>query len=297
MTMEELYRLSRRAAALGLFVSLLLAIAKVLGGLYGHSIALLSDSVHSLGDAVVSLVVLIALRWSQVPADREHPYGHTRGEAVIGSNIAMLLVASAIAVIWQAVATLTTASPQPEMYTLVIAIVSIVLKEGLFRYNVAVAERTGSLSVKASAWDHRTDVFSSLAVLTGLLLVTVGGPSWHAADHWAAVFVGLCIGWTGARLFWSSLQELLDRQAEPEVLETVRNEAMAVSGVQQIEKLFARKSGMEYLVDIHVEVNPVLSVREGHTIAHAVKDRVINRMPTVKDVLVHIEPGKAPAEP
>jgi cation diffusion facilitator family transporter len=295
MTMEELYRLSRRAAALGLMVSLLLAIAKVLGGLYGHSIALVSDSVHSLGDAVVSLVVLIALRWSQVPADREHPYGHTRGEAAIGSNIALLLVASAIAVIWEALATLATPSPQPEIYTLVIAAASIVLKEVVFRYNVAVADRTRSLSLRASAWDHRSDALSSLAVFIGLVLVLLGGPAWHAADHWAAVFVGLCIGWTGSRLFWSSLQELLDRQAEPEILEAVRKEAMAVPGVQQIEKLLARKSGMEYLVDIHVEVNPLLSVREGHAIAHAVKDRIISRMPTVKDVLVHIEPGKAPA--
>jgi len=295
MTMEELYRLSRRAAALGLMVSLLLAIAKVLGGLYGHSIALVSDSVHSLGDAVVSLVVLIALRWSQVPADREHPYGHTRGEAAIGSNIALLLVASAIAVIWEALATLATPSPQPEIYTLVIAAASIVLKEVVFRYNVAVADRTRSLSLRASAWDHRSDALSSLAVFIGLVLVLLGGPAWHAADHWAAVFVGLCIGWTGSRLFWSSLQELLDRQAEPEILEAVRKEAMAVPGVQQIEKLLARKSGIEYLVDIHVEVNPLLSVREGHAIAHAVKDRIISRMPTVKDVLVHIEPGKAPA--
>jgi cation diffusion facilitator family transporter len=293
--MEERYRLSKRAAALGLIVSLSLAIAKVLGGLYGHSIALVSDSVHSLGDAVVCAVVVIALRWSQLPADKEHPYGHTRGEAAIGSNIALLLVASAIAVIWEALATLATPSPQPEIYTLVIAAVSIVLKEGLFRYNLAVADRTGSLSVKATAWDHRTDVLSSLAVLIGLVLVMIGGPSWHAADHWAAVFVGLCIGWTGSRLFWASLQELLDRQAEPEVLATVRNEAMAVPGVQAIEKLLARKSGMEYLVDIHVEVNPLLSVREGHTIAHAVKDRIISRMPAVKDVLVHIEPGKAQA--
>jgi cation diffusion facilitator family transporter len=295
MTMEELYRLSRRAAALGLIVSLALAVAKVIGGLYGHSIALVSDSIHSLGDAVVSIVVLIALRWSQVPADKEHPYGHTRGEAVIGSNIALLLVASAVAVIWGSLATLTTPSPQPEIYTLVIAVASIVLKESVFRYNVAVADKTGSLSLKATAWEHRTDVLSSLAVFIGLVLVMLGGPAWHAADHWAAVFVGLCIGWTGSRLFWASLQELLDRQAEPEVLETVRNEALAVPGVQEIEKLLARKSGMEYLVDIHVEVNPLLSVREGHTIAHAVKDRIISRMPTVKDVLVHIEPGKAPA--
>jgi len=295
MTIEELYRLSRRAAAVGCIVSLALAIAKVIGGLYGHSIALVSDSVHSFGDSVVSLVVFIALRLSEVPADKEHPYGHTRGEAVIGSNIALLLVASAIAVIWESLATLATPSPQPELYTLVIAVASIVLKEAVFRYNAAVADKTGSMSLKATAWEHRMDVLSSLAVLIGLVLVMLGGPAWHAADHWAAVFVGLCIGWTGGRLFWSGLQELLDRQAEPEVLETVRNEAKTVPGVQEIEKLLARKSGMEYLVDIHVEVNPLLSVREGHAIAHAVKDRIISRMPTVKDVLVHIEPGNVPA--
>jgi cation diffusion facilitator family transporter len=288
---EEHYRASRKAAAWGAGVSLTLGIAKVLGGYFGHSIALLSDSVNSLGDALVSGIIFLALGWSQLPADKEHPYGHTRMEAALGSNVALLLICSAIAIIVHALWTLRTPSPTPELYTLVIAAFSVVLKEGLFRYHHAVAERTGSGAVRAAAWDHRSDALSSLAVLIALGIIELGGQSFHVVDHLGAIVVGLCVGWAGTALFWRSVQELLDRQAEPEILESVRREALTVSGVQNVEKLFVRKSGIEYLADIHVEVDPRLSVRDSHAIAHAVKDRVRFSIVQIKDVLVHIEPG------
>ena len=142
----------------------------------------------------------------------------------------------------------------------------------------------------AAAWDQRLDALSSLAVLAALALVRWGGPAWRAADHVAALLVAVVIVWAGSSLFWGGLHELMDRQADPDTLAAVRREAEAVPGVRGVEKLLVRKAGLEYLVDIHVEVDPELTVREGHAIGHAVKDRLLERLVTVKDVLVHIEP-------
>ncbi len=294
MSIEEHYRQGRRAALWTVATTLSLGAAKLAGGLLGNSVALISDAVHSLGDAVASASVLGALRWAQQPADREHPYGHTRAEAVAGSNVALLLILSALAVGYEALHTLNEPSPPPALFTLVIAGVSVVVNEGLYHYSSRTARRTGSRALLAAAWDQRLDAFGSLAVLVGLALARWG---WHAADHLAAVVVALVILWAGVSLFWGSLQELMDRQADPELLAEVRKEALAVPGVLGVEKLFVRKTGLEYLVDIHVEVDSGLTVRAGHAIGHAVKDRLVSRIVTVKDVLVHIEPAGAAGEP
>jgi cation diffusion facilitator family transporter len=288
---HDLYRLSRRAVLGGFLITLTLGLAKLAGGWFGHSAALLSDAVHSLGDALAAASVLGALHWAQQPADREHPYGHTRAEAVAGSNVALLLILSGLWVGWEAIQTMGIPSPPPAWYTVVIAAGSILLNEGLYRYSSWVARRSGSRAVLAASWDQRLDAFGSLAVLVGLALARWGGPAWHAADHIAALVVALIILWAGGNLFWGSLQELMDRQAEPAVLDQVRREAASVPGVRGVEKLLVRKTGIEYLVDIHVEVDPTITVREGHDIAHAVKDRVMQQLVAVKDVLVHIEPA------
>jgi cation diffusion facilitator family transporter len=291
LNIHDLYRQSRRAAAWGVAVTLSLGLAKLAGGVWGHSLALLSDSVHSLGDALAAASVLGALLWAQQPADREHPYGHTRAEAVAGSSVALLLVLSGLWVGWEALHGLGQPAPPPETYTLVIAAASVLLNEGLYQYSSRVARRTGSSAVLAASWDQRLDAFGSLAVLVGLALAMWGGPAWHAADHVAALAVAVVILWAGGSLYWRSVHELMDRQAEPGVLEAVRREALAVPGVAGVEKLLVRKSGLEYLVDIHVEVDPEMPVREGHAIGHAVKDRLVSNLVTVKDVLVHIEPA------
>lgn len=290
-TIEDVYSQSRRAAAVALTVTLGLGIAKLIGGWLGHSLALLSDSMHSLGDALSSASILAALWWAQQPADREHPYGHTRIETVAASNVALLLVISGLWVVWEAIRTWAEPSPTPHWYTLVIALVSAGCNEGVFRYAMSVARRTGSKAVEVAAWDQRLDVFGSLVVLIGLTVIVWGGPAWHVVDHVAALIVAGIILWAGGHLFFTSLQELMDRQAEPELLETVRRLARDVPGVRGIEKLNVRKSGLEHFVDIHVEVDADASVREGHQIGHAVKARLVSEVTSIKDVLVHIEPS------
>jgi cation diffusion facilitator family transporter len=291
-SIRELYRESRRAALAGLIVTLSLAVAKLVGGWAGHSLALLSDSVHSFGDALASAGIWGALAWAEQPPDREHPYGHMRIEGIAALTVAVLLIVSGVGVAYEAIASWHEPLPPPQWYTLPIALAGVLANEAIYRYSIAVARRTGSKAVETSAWDQRLDVVGSMVVLVGLAVATWAGPDWYIVDKISALAVALIICCAGGTLFWGSLQELMDRQADAPLLAAIRQLALAVPGVHGVEKLLARKTGLEYLVDIHVEVDPAITVHEGHAIGHSVKSRIVDSLVPVKDVLVHIEPSR-----
>jgi len=288
--LADLYRQARRAAAWGLALNVGLGTVKLAGGVFGHSFALLSDAAHSLVDALISTTLLGALVLAQRPPDPEHPYGHSRLENVAGLCVSILMLSLALGIVWEAIRSVPSEHPSPHGYTLAIAAFGALFQEGLFHYARGVARRTGSSALLATAWDYRLDALGSLVVLAGVALARWGGPSWHWADHAAAATVAVTVLWVGGNLFRDNVQDLMDRQAEPAVLQAVRREALDVDGVLGVEKLRVRKTGLEYLVDIHVEVDPEQTVREGHAIAHAVKDRIVRSIAPVRDVLVHVEP-------
>jgi cation diffusion facilitator family transporter len=273
-------------------------VLKLVGGIFAASFALMADAVNSLGDAVTSLVVLYALRVAQKPPDKEHPYGHARAEAVAGSSVALVIILSALVVGYEAIRRLGIEHGAPPAWALWIAAVNVVVKEGLFRYKAAVGRRTGSSALLAHAWDHRSDALCSAAVLIGLAIVRWGGPDYAWADEVAALVVVLAILWSGAHLFRHSAHELLDAQADDLLLARIRESARIVPGVEEVEKLWVRKAGLEYLADIHIEVQPRISVEEGHRIAHEVKDKLMGSFDNLRHVLVHIEPhGVLPPTP
>lgn len=284
------YTVATRAAILGLLVNLLLGVVKLIGGILGSSFALISDAVNSLGDVFMSLVVVFALRVAQRPPDDEHPYGHTRAEAIAGSNVALLVIVSALLVGWEAIQRIRIQHHLPPFWTLWIAGANVLIKEGLYRWNYRIGKRTRSSVVIASAWDHRSDAFCSLAVLIGLGIVRWGGESWIGADEVAALVVVAAIIWSAAQLFRSSASELMDVQADEELVTEIRQAAETVSEVQVVETLWVRKSGLEYFADIHIEVDENLTVAAGHEIGHRVKDHLIQQFPMLRDVLVHLEP-------
>lgn len=275
---------------LGLGVNLVLGIVKLIGGILGASFALISDAVNSLGDVFMSLVVLFALRVAQRPPDAEHPYGHTRAEAIAGSNVALLVIVSALLVGWEALERADAVHQVPPVWTLWIAGANVLIKEVLYRYSMRIGRQMRSSVVAASAWDHRSDAFCSLAVLVGLLVVRWGGPQWVGADKAAALVVVAAIIWSGVGLFRRAASELMDVQADDELVQKVRAAAEAVPQVMAVEKLWVRKSGIEYFADIHIEVEQSLSVAEGHRIGHRVKDQLLEAFPPLRDVLVHLEP-------
>jgi cation diffusion facilitator family transporter len=287
---QPLYRSAIRAALLGLGINLALAIVKLLGGIIGRSFALVADAVNSLGDTLTSLVTLAALWYAQQPPDDEHPYGHTRAEAVAGAYVAILILGSALVIAWEVLSRVATEHELPAIWTLWIAGTNVVIKEALYWYKRNVGKRTGSTAMIANAWDHRSDALCSSAVLAGLTVVRVAGPDYAWVDEAAAMVVVAAILWSGGRLLTSSTSELLDPQADAEVVHQVREAAEAVPGVQAVEKLWVRKTGIEYLVDAHIQVDAEMTVEEGHRIGHLVKDQLVARFARIRDVLVHLEP-------
>ncbi len=297
---RELYRDAMCAAWLGLLVNIVLGVSKLLGGILGGSFALISDAVNSLGDSLSSVVVVCALWVAQKPADEEHPYGHTRAEAIAASNVALLVILSALYVGWEAFHRMGGEHLVPPIWTLWIAGANVVIKEWLYRYKVRVGIRTGSTAVIANAWDHRSDAFCSAAVLVGLVVVRWGGLGYAWADSVAALVVVVAILGTGIKLFRRSCSELMDLQADDRYVRRIRAVAEDVEGVLAVEKLWVRKTGLEYLADIHVEVDAEMTVDEGHRIGHLVKDQLLDEFATLRDVLVHLEPhtnGHASAAP
>ncbi|WDQ17127.1 cation diffusion facilitator family transporter [Rhodopirellula sp. P2] len=284
------YREATHAAVLGLAINLLLATVKLIAGLAGNSFALLSDAANSIGDVITSCVVLFAIRVAQKPADAEHPYGHTRIEAVAGSNVAVLIIVSAVWIGWEAIRRFSQPHPIPPMWTLWIAGGNVLVKELLYRYKIRIGRRTGSLAIIAGAWDHRSDAICSLAVLIGLATIRIGGPQYIWADEVASLVVVAAILWTAINLLRQSTHELMDAQADEEVVDDMRIVLLRVQGVLGVEKFRVRKSGLEYFADVHIQVAPNETVAAGHLIGHQAKEQLMEAFPVLRDVLVHLEP-------
>ncbi len=188
---SELYREVTQAAALGLWANLLLGMVKLIGGIVGHSFALVADAVNSLGDVVATLAVLFALKVAQRPPDAEHPYGHTRAEGIAATNVALLVILSALLVGWEAIGRFSMEHEIPPVWTLWIAGANILIKEGLYYFQVRVGQRTKSAAIIANAWDHRADALCGFAVLIGLAAIRFGGERYLWADEAASLVVVL----------------------------------------------------------------------------------------------------------
>ncbi len=287
-----LYDQASRAARLGLLVNVGLAAVKLVAGILGHSIALIADAVNSIGDGLTSSVIIYGLGVAQRPADAEHPYGHSRAESVAALSVAVLIATSAIALAIETLRGFGAWHPIPPLWTLWIAAANVVIKESLYRYKRRVAERTGSQALVAGAWDHRSDALCSAAVLVGLGIVRYGGAKFIWADEVAALVVVVFILVSSIELYRGNASQLLDEQCNKAVLDMIRRLAEATPGVVRVEQIRARRSGIEALVDIHIEVDGALSVDAGHRIAHDVQERLVNGVTQVAAVLVHVEPAR-----
>ena len=287
-TMQGAYRSGRWAAWLAILTNAGLGVAKLVAGLLGGSFALVSDAVHSFSDVATSFGVLVGMRISARPADAEHPYGHSRAEAIVGLYIAMALAAAGVLVAREALNRFERPHMPPAVYTLIVAGLSVFIKEGLYQYKSRLARRIHSRAIMADAWHHRSDALSSIAVFVGIGLTRWAGLVW--ADELATLAVAVCILWAAISLMQSSSDELMDRQADEQMVEAVRAAAVVVPEVVLIDKLFIRKAGLEYLVDVHIHVDPELSVKQSHEIAHNVQQAIQQALPHIHSVLVHTEP-------
>lgn len=283
------YQVTRRVTVLGAVVNLLLTLGKVMIGVAGHSPALVADGIHSLSDLVTDVMVVWAAKHASKEADEDHPYGHARIETVITVALGVVLLLVALGIVWDAVSRLFHPErlATPGMLALLMAGISVISKEALYHYTMRAAKRVRSSLLKANAWHHRSDAISSVVVIVGIAGTMSGLPY---LDAIAAAAVGLMIGKIAWDLGSHAVRELVDTALEAGRVEAIRQAIQSVDGVECLHELRTRRMGGEALVDVHIQVDPLLSVSEGHYISERVRFRVIRQIEEVQDVLVHIDP-------
>jgi cation diffusion facilitator family transporter len=287
-----LNRLQRglRATFAGMAVNVVLSGAKLAAGIVGHSHALVADAVESFADIFSSLIVWRGLVVAAVPADEDHPYGHGKAEPIASAIVAAMLLGAALWIVLTACGEIMEPHRSPAPFTLIVLVAVVAVKEGLFRFVSREGEAVDSSAVKTDAWHHRSDAITSVAAGVGISVALIGGKGFEAADDVAAIAAAGVIAWNGWHLLRPALSELMDAAPSREIVDQIRRIGGTTPGVDRVEKCIVRKVGYQYFVDMHVEVDPQMTVLQSHEIAHAVKDKIRDTMPSVNDVLVHIEP-------
>ena len=296
--MVPINRLQRslRATFLGMAVNITFAVVKLCAGIVGHSHALIADAVESFADIFSSIIVWRGLVVAAAPPDEDHPYGHGKAEPIAAAIISAMLLGAALWIAIEAFIGLHEPHLPPAPFTLIVLLVVITVKELLYRFVAREGSAVNSSTMKADAWHHRSDAITSVAAGIGISVALIGGPGYEMADDVAAIAAAAVIAWNGWNLLRPALNELMDTAPSREIVDQIRKIATETADVAGVEKCIVRKAGYQYFVDMHVEVDPMMTVKHSHEIAHAVKNRIRAELPSVCDVLVHIEPSR-PAIP
>lgn len=279
-----------RSAQLGMIVNAVLAMIKLIAGLVGNTYALVADAVESTADIFASLVVWGGLRVATRDPDEQYPFGYGKAESVAAAVVAMMLLAASLGIAFEAVREIRTPHKTPAPWTLLVLVAVLFVKWVLFRRTLSAGQDAGSTAGKADAWHHLSDAITSAAAFVGISIALWGGEGWEQADDWAALFASCVIFYNGILLMRPALHDLMDRMPGGEIIEPVRRAAEGVPSVLAVEKLSARKAGLVYYVDIHVQANPSLSLHDAHALSGAVKSAIKATVPMVAGVLVHMEP-------
>lgn len=275
---------------LSLFSNIVLAVIKWTAGILGNSYALIADAIESTSDIFASLLVVFGIKYSSRPADKNHPYGHGRAEPLITFLVVVFLLISAFIIGKVSIKNIQTPHEAPRSFTLWVLAGIIIWKEFSYRWVMQKGKKAGSTSLQGEAWHHRADAITSVAAFIGISIALVMGKGYESADDWAALFASGLIVYNAYKIFRPALGEIMDEQNYPELKAEIRKISKEVDGVLGTEKLYIRKVGMKYYVDLHATVNGHLSVRQGHDIAHTLKDTLLEEIPSIENVLIHIEP-------
>ncbi|TSJ79757.1 cation transporter [Rariglobus hedericola] len=275
----------------GIALNLLLAVVKFAGGILGNTYALIADGVESLMDVFSSVLVWAGFRVAARPPDEDHPYGHGKAEPLAAMAVALFIFAAAAWIGVHAVHEIVTPHRTPHWATLPLLAGIVAVKWWFSRRMARAGEAEGSTGLGVEAWHHYSDAITSAAAFIGIAIAIICGPGYEAADDWAALVACAVVVFNGVHIFNRALRDVMDTAVPVEFEKEVRAVASAVAGVHGIDKCRVRKSGLSHLVDIHVEVDPELTVYAGHDIAHAVKDALVHSTLHISDVSVHIEPA------
>jgi cation diffusion facilitator family transporter len=278
-------------AYFSMFGNLILALVKGTVGFFGNSFALIADAIESTADVFSSFLVLFGLKYAKRPPDANHPYGHGKAEPLITFVVVGFLCVSATFIAVESIHNIQIPHKVPHAYTLYFLGAIILIKELSYRYVSKKSKETGSTSLKADAWHHRSDAVTSLCAFVGISIALILGDKYAEADDWAALLSSGFIYFNAYLIFRPALGEIMDENLHHDFIDKIRKIAEEVPNVVRTEKCLVRKSGMRYWVDIHVHVDGNLTVDEGHTISHEFKAHLMRKLPEIEDVLVHIEPA------
>lgn len=297
ISVERPAPVAARAAALGIVVNVGLTIAKLVGGLVGHSYALVADAAESGFDLFGSLAVWTGVRIADRDATDEYPFGFGKAEALAGATVALLLLIASVGIAVASIHEIRTPHHAPAPWTLAVLASVIVIKELMARRVRRVATAAGSSALAADAQHHRSDAITSAAAFLGIAVALIGGDGWESADDWAALVAAGVIAWNGFSLLRTAVADLMDRIASPDVVRSIRAAAAAVDDVRDVEKLAVRRAGRGYWVDIHVQADPRMSLEAAHIVSGKVKGAIRAATPQVLGVLVHMEPHESSMAP
>jgi cation diffusion facilitator family transporter len=269
----------------------LLALIKGVAGFFGNSYALTADAIESTADIFSSFLVLFGIKYSNKPADDNHPYGHGRAEPIINFLVVGFLITSATIIAYESISNIGITHKLPESWTLFILGAIIIWKEYSFRLVMRRSKESNSSSLRADAWHHRSDAITSLAAFLGISIALILGKGYESADDFAALFASGFIFYNSYKIFRPALGEIMDEHLYDDLIIEIRRVSMQVAGVESTEKCFIRKAGMKYHVDLHAIVSGSITVREGHDISHLLKDTLRAEIPKLGQVLIHIEPS------
>ena len=269
-----------------------LALIKGLAGFFGNSYALVADAIESTTDIFASFLVLFGIKYSNRPADDNHPYGHGRAEPLITFLVVGFLITSATIIAYESILNIGTPHDLPKAWTLIVLALIIGWKEYSFQTVMKKSIITNSSSLKADAWHHRSDAITSIAAFIGISIALIFGKGYESADDWAALFASFFILYNSYMIFRPALGEIMDEHRFDDLVENIRQESLKVEGIIGTEKCFIRKAGMKYHVDLHAIVDANISVKEGHDLAHKLKDTLRSEILELGHVLIHVEPNE-----
>lgn len=269
-----------------------LAIIKFLAGFFGNSYALIADAIESTTDIFASFLVLFGIKYSSRPADENHPYGHGRAEPLITFLVVGFLITSATIIAYESIVNIAKPHALPKPWTLIILGAIIIWKEFSFRLVIKRSKESNSSSLKADAWHHRSDAITSIAAFIGISIALFLGKGYEAADDWAALLASVFILYNSYLIFRPALGEIMDEHLYEDVVLEIRKVSLQVNGILDTEKCLIRKAGMKYHVDLHAIVNAFITVKEGHALAHQLKDTLKRKIPELGNILIHIEPNE-----
>jgi len=279
---------SKTCTLVGLVTNIALAIFKLLAGIFGFSYAMIADAIHSMSDCLATGTVYVGLRIGERPPDESHPYGHANAETIAAFLVALIILATGVFVGVSAVDLIAQRHLEtPATIALAAAAISIVIKEGMFHYTLKVGKRNNSPAVITNAWHHRSDAYSSVASLAGILGARLG---FQYLDPIAGLVVSAFIVKMSFPLLRSNIGILMDERPEPAVLDSVRAAVLKVEGVKAIDSIKVHRRGSTFTIDVEVAVDSNLTVEQGHQVASKVKNNLQNKIKHVQNVMVHVNP-------